>query len=197
MKRVLSLDLETLSLDPRAVIIQIGAVVFDRDKINTYKELKTSCPTFDMTIDWQGQSSFGRIMDDETVKWWNRQNPKVIERMMNNPDVSYLSGVLMFEAWLRSNVDQYGIDECWVKGNRDGVWIETAFQSVAFEFPIGYRGIKCIRSVASSLDVPCPVVPEATHHNALSDALVQAMHVQQCHKRIAEYKESHAARRAA
>lgn len=190
MKRVLSLDMETLSLDPRATIIQIGAVIFDRDGRDSFKSMHNSNPTFNVVVDWMGQQEFGRHLDKDTVQWWNEQNPKMADRLMNRPDMSYQKAVEQFDAWLRAYVEHRGIDECWVKGNRDGLWIETAFESLGLKFPIMYRNIKCIRSVATTLNVPFPIVPNATPHNALSDAIVQAIWVQDTFRYLDELKSS-------
>ena len=60
------IDLETLSLDPRAIVFQIGAVVFDlRGNILDARR-------FDLDI--LPQVMKGRRFDGETQKWWMTQN---------------------------------------------------------------------------------------------------------------------------
>lgn len=60
------LDLETLALDTRAIVFQIGVVVFDlRGNILDSRR-------FDLDI--LPQVMKGRRFDDETQKWWMTQN---------------------------------------------------------------------------------------------------------------------------
>ena len=189
MSRVLSLDLETLSLDPRAAILQIGAVLFDKSKTETYRQMYEN-PTFCVTVDWQGQEAIGRHICPLTTEWWNQQDDHLRHRLFDNPDMNFHEAINLFNAWLIAIVEKEGVDECWVKGNRDGIWIETAFETCGLKFPIKYRGVKCVRTAGTTVGASAPDVQNAQPHHALSDALVQAMWVQQITQRIDGWREA-------
>lgn len=72
----LMLDLETLDTKPSAVVLSIGAVVWD-----TYKKTSTSSELawepvaqFYQALDIQSQLSEGRTVSESTLLWWMQQD---------------------------------------------------------------------------------------------------------------------------
>ena len=65
-------DLETLGLNPEAMILQIGAVLFKRTEI---------LAVFQQEINPLRQP--GRTEDPDTLAWWNKQDPEVREQMFS------------------------------------------------------------------------------------------------------------------
>ena len=73
----LMVDLETLSLDLSATIIQIGAVEFDikNGKIGQI---------FVMQVSAEDCESHGMTTDTETLEWWMRQGEKILDLVTND-----------------------------------------------------------------------------------------------------------------
>jgi len=69
MKHVM-LDLETLATTHEACIIQIAAVRFDLKTGKTGAE-------FNVMVNPLDNVENGRVIDPETLKWWNKQNNDV------------------------------------------------------------------------------------------------------------------------
>ena len=61
----ISLDLETMSTESDAAIVQIGATVVG------------SPETFNVYIDPKSSESIGAHVDAGTMQWWNKQDPEL------------------------------------------------------------------------------------------------------------------------
>jgi len=67
------IDLETLDTRPQCTVLSLGAV-----KFNPYtKDEPHSELYFKISID--DQDRLGRTTSDETIAWWAKQDPKIME----------------------------------------------------------------------------------------------------------------------
>ncbi len=69
MRNHLMIDLETLSLEKNATIIQIGAVAFDPDGVNLIDKRE-------WTVNSMGCLMIGSHTDPGTINWWKEQSPE-------------------------------------------------------------------------------------------------------------------------
>lgn len=157
------LDLETLALDTRAIVFQIGVVVFD---------LKGEMPIkmrFD--IDILPQIMAGRVFDNETQKWWMSQERSSWHRMPH--DVVTVSRAIQ------------DINALFEEGKIQHVWANSPsfdcniLRSLAKDFQcnlawdfrseMDVRTLKTMNSIAR-LE---PAEPFATTHDALKDCIDQ------------------------
>lgn len=191
MSKAFSLDFETLSLRPNAMLLSVGVVLFDPDKVQTYEELRNTSPTFEFVFDpaWQVEK-YGRHACLETADWWAKQSPLAYIPIFNaKHKLEFKLGMKCLHDWIKGYSELDGAKDLWVKGaTADGVWFEDSMRAAELESPIHYRNIKCLRVRAADTDVACPVVPSAIPHNALSDALVQAMWVQRTQQKINKWR---------
>ena len=66
------LDLETLSVEPDAVVMTLGAVKFD-----PYTDNEPYAPLY-LRCDVEEQSEqYGRRIDDDTIAWWASQSQEI------------------------------------------------------------------------------------------------------------------------
>lgn len=191
MSRAFSIDFETMSLEPNAVLLSVGVVVFDTNKVQTYNEIFSESPTLELVFDQKGQvEKFGRHSCPDTADWWGKQSliarNKIFEATVKH---EFAHGMKILREWVAAYVDCQGVTDLWVKGAiADGVWFESGMRAAGLKSPIHYRKIKCLRVRADDTGIPCPVVPQALPHNALSDALVQAMWVQRTQRKINQWR---------
>ena len=179
--KAISLDMETLSLAPNCAVLSVGMVLFDLDREQTFEELAGTMPCFYAVIHPEGQRErFGRHIDPVTSALWNDQAPDAKRAIFDNPNKGHFQETMhQADAWMRWVMAGHGASQLWSFGSAsDAVWLESAFKSVGIRFPVGYRDIRCLRSMAAELGVECPEVPTAIKHHAMHDALVQAMWVQ-------------------
>lgn len=161
-----SLDLETLSLEPTAHIIQIGAVM--------WKGVQ-DLGTFDIKID--PLDNKGRHVSPDTMKWWDAQDLKLRERVFSG--TSTLQHALSeFESWCVDLSDFSPEDiNFWCRGPEFDIPILQSAYEMFGPYPFNFRRVHSTRTA-------CAIFSEEVYeyfeklprkkHDALDDALYQA-----------------------
>lgn len=192
MTKAFSLDMETLSLEDNPLILSIGVVLFDTDKVQSYKELYNDSPTLHLHLFQKDQvERYGRHKCQETANWWANQTERAQQSVFSAQNSQEFSvAIQALRYWLGGYMTQTGASQLWSYGSAsDAVWIKSAFKAINEPFPFHYRNIRCLRTWAAELGVGCPVSPLSIKHNALCDALIQAMWVQQCNKKVSNWRK--------
>lgn len=173
--RDIMIDLETLGTTPDAVVLSLGAVVFD-----PYSSVQG--PTFyvEFTNFLERQTDQGRTINPNTVLWWMQQNQGAREvfqpRETDVTRCSPLFGASAFSAFVKEN----GCDRVWAKDpDFDVVILRSFFNSInrGEAFPFKYNAGRSVRTV---MDMPFAKhrASPAVAHNALADAIQQATDIQ-------------------
>lgn len=175
------LDLETLSVFPNSVILSLGAVKFDPHR------LVNPVDFLELQFDADQQIANGRHVDPGTLQWWGQQKPQVIEAAMNP------IGRLSVESALTSLTKfVFHADEIWCQGPVfDIVILENIYQQYGMSVPWQYWKIRDSRTLFSSLNYDPRRelrLSGADHHNALDDAIIQAVAVQQVYRLLKDKK---------
>lgn len=163
----ISLDTETLSLDPHAAIIDIGAV-------NLITDHKLHCR---LNPNWYlDRPNF--VIDKATVKWHDDKNPGYLDWLCNI-GVSGGCALTMLAGWLQDQYEQGEELHIWCKGkDADIPWLNNFFAYAAaapIKPPYDYRNTHCLRDIAQ-------LYPEVKpghfgNHTALADAIAQGEHL--------------------
>ena len=184
----LMIDFESLSLKENAVLLSLGACVFDP----ATGEIGAQ---FYAAIDPRTQP--GRDIDPGTVMWWMQQDQAARDKITQavksadlldsideatpeheaenifktaaHPIQNVARAFLIFVEELDENV------ECWSKGGKDHAWLESMFQYSGFKNPIDHQMQRDYRTL---LELYPDVKAEdyGVAHNALDDAIKQAKH---------------------
>lgn len=169
-------DLETLGTDPYSPVLSIGAVRFRFDDEPFAVE-----DTFHQVISLESCMELGLRPSASTISWWMQQSAEA--RSIFTPNVGLpLPNVLdNFTDWWGSRPD-----EIW--GNSisfDGGILKDAYRVCKKEVPWAFWKERCYRTMKS-----LPAVQDVsferigTHHNALDDALSQALHLREIYKAL-------------
>lgn len=164
----LMVDLETLGKGSNAVIIAVGAVLFDRN--GTYEE-------FYRVVDPQSCVDIGMQIDVSTVLWWMQQSDEA-RAAFKRPGDSIRSVLGALSEFLADET-QTPRDELKVWGNGatfDNVILGNAYDRAGLVRPWEFWNDRCYRTV-KSLAPDVPMARTGTHHNALDDARDQALHL--------------------
>lgn len=177
-------DIETLSTQPDATILSIGAVLFDPFQVNMPDELANGY-TFYVNVDRNSQPR-SRSSED-TVAWWAQQSPEAQAALLVNPlpiEVALveLHNFLCF----RQGASHPPAHELWANGpNFDCVVLEHAYRQYSrFKLPIDFRRQYCVRSLKEMAwrhGTGRPRIEVGIKHNALDDCIQQALYVQAAH----------------
>jgi hypothetical protein len=165
------LDLETLSSAPDAAIVAIGACVFRTDG-KAWDE--TERPTFYRIVNAESAQAMGGRIDASTVKWWARQLEEP-RRVLNDERAVNISVALAeFSVWLQ-DVRPSGV---WGNGSDfDNVVLRSAWERNFTPAPWSRRQNRCYRTL-KTLRPDIAFQPYGVAHNALDDAIAQAMHAE-------------------
>ena len=205
------LDLETWGKRPGCDIRSIGAVVFDpvQGAIDTHGDFAFHIATENPL---RFRSKFHRendiyqyelTRDPETVQWWNDQSEKAQSAFANPVDLR--EGCLQFGKWLtRLDAEMHAITDypwfhttihqmpkspnvlIWANGPQFDVSIlEAVYHAVSLPVPWHYRAPRDFRTITDAAgmtrDDYCNY---GDAHNALHDAIAQAMTVCEAYKRL-------------
>lgn len=100
------ITIETMSTSYNAVVLQIGAAVFDKTtgKVDA---------VFVTNINPESQKKYGRIIDKRTVEFWKRQPEETIRDVFID-QISVESAIHAFDAFLRKNLPSRKYSLCWM-----------------------------------------------------------------------------------
>lgn len=169
-RRHIMIDLETMSLEPNAAIVSIGAVEFTQDAI---------VGEFYTPVNLDDGKALGLNVNPDTVTWWAQQAPEA-RSAWDVPDApTVLSAMGKFAAWLPSDRSYI----CpWGNGaDFDLVVINSALRALDIEPIWKYYNHHCFRTLKNLFRVQTPS-RSGTYHNALDDARTQALHAIQIFK---------------
>ena len=182
------IDIETLGLGLRPVIIAIGAVALDEH----YEVIGR----FYRAI--RGDDQPGRTMDYDTVRWWAlKTSPAAREAVFHADAYALRRAVVNFVDWVMPDPDLMSCADVqfWGKGPEfdNVIWREA----IATNYPGGnpeilrkvwtYRNNQSLRTVelmAKSLGITVEVPDTAIAHHALCDAEWEAEYLRQAMHKI-------------
>lgn len=168
------IDVETLDTRPSAVLLSIAAVRFDIANPRAFDS-----NTFHVHIDIDSCFELGRTMSGSTFLWWLDQDYDARQRMTQAERIPLRTALQELSAFINEK------DRVWGNGaGFDNVILADAYRSVNMEVPWRFWGDMCYRTVKNLYrDVPKPKF-ENVRHDALADALHQAVHLQMIYQRM-------------
>ena len=175
MAKHLMVDMETMAVSSNAVILSLGAVHFD--------PLQTGYSDFIyFKIDLDDQDKLGREIDPNTIDWWSKQDPKIMEEAFSLDDrIPLIDAVNLFHKFA------WGCSAFWSHGATfDLVILESLYKQLGKTLPWNYWQLRDTRTL---FDLGWdPEMPNGNKHDALQDAIRQACGVQNIYRKISGLK---------
>jgi len=178
-----SFDIETLDTTPSALVLSIGAAKFNLDDDETYDEIKDdSDRCFYASLELQSQLFAGRTISADTLKWWMEQSREAQKVFLENKHDT-VNGLCDLSAFCKDT------NYAWGNGNMfDNVIIRNLYGSYNMTYPYHYSRDLDLRTLKIAAGNPkVQIHTEANtnvKHNALDDAVFQAVLAQQFWKSI-------------
>ena len=171
MAKHLMCDLETLAVTPQATVLTLGAVHFNPYG-NGYGD------KLYLRIDIDEQDTLGREVDPKTIEWWSKQDPAIMEEAFN-PD----NRVSLSDAMDQFHKFAWGCKAFWSHdATFDLVIIEDVLRQLGKPVPWNFWQLRDTRTIFDlGLD---PDMPKGGLHNALEDAIRQAVGVQNIYRKL-------------
>jgi hypothetical protein len=181
-----SLDIETLSLQPNAVVTSIAIACENGASFYTHLPLDP-------------QYVIGRIFDQNTIDWWNDTNKEIFEIMMHccacqPQNRGYIETVFERIALFIDEHDDGTDINLWMKPpSFDSVILKNLGADFKLELPWHYRVERDVRSILSLAEehanknnqiLNLPELPTDKAHDALVDAQHQLELVKLCKQQL-------------
>lgn len=170
-------DIETLGTSYNSVIVQIGAVYFDRYTGLLDGDTKTQ---FSVNIQIQDCLNKGLKIDAGALKFWFEQGAD---------KMSWLKEPVSLEKALAYFRDfSCKAENVWSHASFDMPIIANAYQSIGQRLPFPYKAIRDIRTLVSLADIP---FDKDAHkigktHTGLEDAIYQVSYCVKCFNKLKE-----------
>lgn len=175
------LDLETLGTGNDAAIVSIGACLVDLHGDGVPIGISHR---FYARVHLGSSIEVGLKIDPSTVLWWLQQSDVARKSTFEGVSLTLPVALRDFNAFLIAG----GITSVWGNASTfDNVIIRSAYRACGIVPAWGFRGDKCYRTVLNLL--PKERQPAWDHggvqHNALDDAVNQALRLQKAWKILA------------
>jgi hypothetical protein len=171
MAKHLMVDLETMAVSPNAVILTLGAVHF-----NPYGTGYSDKIYFRINID--DQDALNREVDPSTLDWWSKQDPTIMEEAFSSDNrLPLVDAIDQFHKFA------WGCSAFWAHGSCfDIVILENIYRQLGKPVPWNYWQIRDTRTLFDlGFD---PDMPKGGKHDALEDAIRQAVGVQNMYRKL-------------
>jgi hypothetical protein len=171
MAKHLMVDMETMAVTPDAVVLTLGAVHF-----NPYGNGIGEKLYFRVNID--DQDALGRSVDPSTLEWWGKQDPAIMEEAFSEKD-----RIPLVEAMDKFHKFAWGCSHFWSHGATfDLVMLENIYRQINKPLPWNYWQLRDTRTLFDlGYD---PDMPKGGKHDALQDAIRQAVGVQNIYTKM-------------
>jgi len=171
MAKHLMIDMETMAVSPNAVVLSLGAVHFNPWG-NGYGE------KIYFKIDLDDQDKLGREIDPNTLEWWSRQDPAIMEEAFSEE-----GRIPLADAMNQFHKFAWGCDAFWSHGATfDLVIIENIYRQLGKGLPWQYWQLRDTRTLFDlGYD---PDMPKGGLHDALQDAIRQSVGVQNIYAKM-------------
>lgn len=169
------IDLETLDVLPTATILTIGAVKFDPfgDDLN-----EPSCEKLYIKVDIDSCDTIGGTVSASTLEWWASQSKEAQEDAFdpnNRIGIEEALNQLYKFCWGAKRVWSHGV-------GFDLIILENYFRKIEKAVPWQFWEMRDTRTL---FDIGInPERATVTAHNALADALDQALGVQRVYRTL-------------
>jgi len=169
-----SIDLETIDTRPQATVLSLGAVKFD--------PLSDSEPHSELylKISIDDQDRLGRTVSNDTLEWWGKQDPKIMEESFDQT-----GAVSVEEALTQITKFSVGVDTFWGQGyGFDYSILEDMFRSVGKPIPWNFWQILDSRTLFRVCKEDPRKKMQTNLHNALADAYYQSKAIQIAYREL-------------
>lgn len=172
--RDVMIDIETLSTSRKAVVLSIGAVVFDPDTLRTGSQ-------FYSTLRVQPQLDRGREITEDTLRFWISQPKEILQQAF--PAIGKDPGLVLIDFNRFLTEETNGRPIVWGNGSLFDIGIlENLFDdySDATKLPWTFRDVMDLRTFQRFVGNGEKVTRSFSHHNALTDAIDQTAYILNC-----------------
>lgn len=160
------IDLETMSIEPTAAILSIGAVSFDIEE-------RAVTGKFYQNVTLSSCVLLGLHRSQSTLEWWSKDENKTARDQLTKDAIDIKDALVRFIAWCGDDVIPWSNGAVF-----DIPIIKHAMHSCTLREPWKFYNESCYRTLKRLYpQVLPPSRSGLIKHNALDDAIFQATHL--------------------
>lgn len=167
------IDIETMDTETTAVVLSVGMVVYD--PLTIVRSDLSRLHKLYYALDIREQVEKGRTIGADTIVWWSQQSAEARKVFTEQPRSHPIGALSSLSDMLR----EYKVQHIWGNGvDFDNAIINSLAKSFGATKPLHYKHNRCFRTLKAMLGHHIPAhatMPIGTHHNAVDDALYQAV----------------------
>ena len=181
-------DIETLGTNNNAIVLSIGAVVFNLSDWDEYDGMRDD-RVFHIRMNLKEQEDKGMKADIDTVRWWMGQNKAAQAALKLDDEGCHVWEALnlLDEWWERAGGGKHKLNS-WGNGpNFDQKIVTSLYHHFDRQPPWYYRQERCLRTLrdlAGKPDLKNSGIVRGVEHNALEDAKFQVLCAQFYYQKI-------------
>lgn len=157
------IDLETMGLGPKAAIVSIGAVRFDKTQI---------LDKFYCTVDLEDAVNCGLELDASTVLFWLNQSKEAQSALQSEFNLPLRVALISLNKFITAS----DTNHIWANGYKDFQWLESASRATDLELDWHYSRERDFRTF-KAMHPTIQIEDESIAHRAIDDALWQARYI--------------------
>ena len=164
------IDIETLSTEPNAVVLTIGAIKFNRkEELRALKDYDT----FYIRVEPKSCEDIGCTIDSATLNWWNKQSREARFEALEHPDrVPIKDALIALSRWLD------GSKVIWANSpSFDCVILENCYKNCKVGIPWKFWLTRDCRTLYDLAGIRKRDLPSNVEHNSLDDCFTQLIGV--------------------
>jgi hypothetical protein len=164
------IDIETMSTEPNAAILTIGAIKFSKNnKIKPFQ----SYDKFYVRITKESCQNINCHYDSNTENWWRKQSAVARYEAIENPDrVGLGEALYRLSEWIGNS------KIIWANSpNFDCVILENAYKKYNLDIPWKFWNLRDVRTLLHIANIRKHDLPDNTQHHALHDCYRQIVGV--------------------
>ena len=175
------IDIETLSVEPTAVIVSIAAVKFNR---NVDKPVENLDQIY-IKVHRESCEILGMHTDENTISWWQRQDAAIRYEALENPEnrVTIKEALTKLTTWLgRSEL------KIWSHGDDfDCVILSQAYQKCNMKTPWKFWNTRDTRTVLDLGNVNLTDIQIKNKHHPVYDCYRQILAIKKAFNNLKLY----------
>ena len=180
------IDIETMSTEPTAAILTIGATIFNPRGEDTEDSLRDSSQLFG-PVTFESNEKEGRHFSPSTMAWWLKQERAAQDALFEGNLVNLRIALTAFAKWVRDTKPTP--TRIWAKDpDFDVVIMKNAMESCGLNWPFKFWESRSVRTTMELAYPPgglrgdFPLIGAGVAHNAVDDSIRQALAIQHSYK---------------
>jgi hypothetical protein len=148
-------DVETMGIESNSILLDVSVLVYDivGDREKPIADLmKSSAKRFKLDVTEQKRK--GRVIDPETLAWWQTQGPEVLKNIHPLPTDLKAD---QFYAELCQFLNSFNYDKkvglIWQRGTPDIHWVDSYFAMFGYQDSVRPMNWRKVRDVRTAVDI--------------------------------------------